>query len=209
METVSTLLLSAFVFGLSSGMAPGPTLTLTISETLRHGPWAGIKVALAPLVTDGPIILFSWLVLAGMGNSQIILGLIAILGAGVLFYFAWECMVVKPVAVVLLDVPEKALRKGVITNLFNPGPYLFWVSVGTPTLLRGNDLGTGVAIAFLAIFFLTLVSSKASVAMITSRFRGFLSGKLYLGIMRLMGLCLAFFAVLFLYKAGVFLGLLN
>ncbi|MBT4876955.1 MAG: LysE family translocator, partial [Desulfobacula sp.] len=37
------------VLGLSAGLAPGPLLTLVISETLLHDIRAGIKVAMAPL----------------------------------------------------------------------------------------------------------------------------------------------------------------
>lgn len=40
------------VLGLSSGLSPGPLLALVISETLRHGVKAGVKVALAPIITD-------------------------------------------------------------------------------------------------------------------------------------------------------------
>jgi hypothetical protein len=44
------------IFGLSAGLAPGPLLMLVISDTLRHGIKAGVKVALAPVITDLPII---------------------------------------------------------------------------------------------------------------------------------------------------------
>ena len=39
------------VLGLSAGLAPGPLLTLVISETLQHDIRAGIKVAVAPFIT--------------------------------------------------------------------------------------------------------------------------------------------------------------
>ncbi|MDY6953588.1 MAG: LysE family translocator, partial [Thermodesulfobacteriota bacterium] len=47
------------VLGLSAGFAPGPLLALVISQTLRHNAVEGLKVALAPLVTDLPIILIT------------------------------------------------------------------------------------------------------------------------------------------------------
>lgn len=50
-------LLSGILLGLSGGLAPGPLLTLVASETLRHGARAGVRVALAPLLTDLPIVL--------------------------------------------------------------------------------------------------------------------------------------------------------
>ncbi|MFK5986205.1 MAG: hypothetical protein QM479_12390 [Pseudomonadota bacterium] len=42
---------------LSAGFAPGPLLTLVISETLQHDIKAGIKVAFAPIITDFPIMI--------------------------------------------------------------------------------------------------------------------------------------------------------
>jgi hypothetical protein len=42
------------ILGLSAGFAPGPLLTLVISETLQHNINSGVKVALAPIITDLP-----------------------------------------------------------------------------------------------------------------------------------------------------------
>jgi len=47
------------LLGLSAGIAPGPLLTLVISETLQKDIKAGIRVALAPMFTDVPIIVIS------------------------------------------------------------------------------------------------------------------------------------------------------
>ncbi len=51
------LIVTAAFLGLSGGLTPGPLLTLVVSETLKYGTQAGIKVSLAPLLTDTPIIL--------------------------------------------------------------------------------------------------------------------------------------------------------
>ncbi|NCD26558.1 MAG: hypothetical protein EOL86_13335, partial [Deltaproteobacteria bacterium] len=48
---------SGLVLGLSAGLSPGPLLTLMLSETLRHGVRAGLLVAVAPLISDLPIII--------------------------------------------------------------------------------------------------------------------------------------------------------
>ena len=47
------------LLGLSSGISPGPLLTLVIAETLRYGLGAGIRVAITPFITDLPIILLT------------------------------------------------------------------------------------------------------------------------------------------------------
>ena len=52
------------VLGLSAGFAPGPLLTLVISETLQHDIKSGIKIALAPIITDLPIIILTLFILS-------------------------------------------------------------------------------------------------------------------------------------------------
>ena len=195
------MLLTGIVFGLSSGISPGPTLTLTISETIEHGFEAGAKVACAPLVTDAFIITISFLFLSSLGSLNGFYAVISLMGSLVLAWFARECLSVKPLSVERQPSVSKAFRKGVATNLLNPAPYLFWITVGTPTLMKAYEQGFGDLMAYLGGFFIFLVGSKASVALITARFRDFLRSRFYLTLMRLMGLALAFFAALFLRRA--------
>ena len=68
------------VLGLSAGFAPGPLLTLVISETLQHDIKAGVKVALAPILTDLPIIILTLLVLSKLSSFHGILGIVTMLG---------------------------------------------------------------------------------------------------------------------------------
>ena len=69
MTSEITFLLSGVVFGLSSGVTPGPLLTLVISETLKHGKKEGIKVAIAPLLTDLPIVLVTIFILSRLKET--------------------------------------------------------------------------------------------------------------------------------------------
>lgn len=43
---MAAYLVSGIVFGLSSGLAPGPLLTLVLTETLRHGKKGGSALRL-------------------------------------------------------------------------------------------------------------------------------------------------------------------
>lgn len=74
------------VLGLSAGFAPGPLLTLVISETLQHGIKSGIKVALAPIITDLPIVLITLYVLSKLTHFHGILGGISIIGGCCVFH---------------------------------------------------------------------------------------------------------------------------
>ena len=50
--------------GLAAGISPGPLLTLVISTTLERGFRAGTRIAIAPLITDAPIIVVTLLILS-------------------------------------------------------------------------------------------------------------------------------------------------
>ncbi len=57
------------LLGLSAGVAPGPLLTLVVSETLSGGVGAGVRVALSPLLSDLPIILFAVFFVFGSSDT--------------------------------------------------------------------------------------------------------------------------------------------
>ncbi len=201
MESTYSFLLAGVVFGLSSGIAPGPMLTLTISETIRHGLSAGLRISIAPLFTDGPIIVISLFLLSRLSNQGWFYGSLSFVGGLALMWFAWECLSVKPLSY-KEEQASYALKKGIAVNLLNPAPYLFWFTIGTPTLVEAWDKGSEVAFGYLGGFFVCIMGAKLGVAFLTSRFRDFLASRFYLSTMRLMGIALLIFALVFLKNAG-------
>ena len=197
---MSSLLGSGIVLGLAAGLAPGPLLTLVVSETLRHGSGAGIRVALAPLITDAPIVLASLYLLSQVSDMHVLLGLIALCGAAYVAGQAWQNLRIQAVHLDLAGSGARSLLKGVFANLLNPHPYLFWISVGAPLILESlpepparADFTT--ALLFLTGFYACLVGSKVLLAVLAGRARGLLAGKAYLYIMRLLGVLLLLLAI--------------
>jgi threonine/homoserine/homoserine lactone efflux protein len=94
----------------------------------------------------------------------------------------------------------QALAKGVLANLLNPSPYLFWLAIGTPLLLRAHRIGLLTAIGFLAVFYTALVGSKGLLAVLVSRSREVLQGRAMVWINRLLGLLLIAYAVVFIRR---------
>lgn len=197
-EMASFVLLGA-TLGLSAGISPGPLLTLVISESLQHGRKEGIKVALSPLITDLPIILISLLVLAGLGKSSAAIGLIAFAGAVFLIFLGWECLRTKGLAAVAEKVQPKSIKKGVVANLLNPHPYLFWITVGAPTIVKARQNGIVTLVLFFIVFYLFLTGSKILIAHLAGRSRSYLTGKAYVRIMKVLGIILFLFAAFFIY----------
>ncbi len=189
----------AAILGLSSGFAPGPLLTLVIAETLQHGRGAGIKVAVAPLITDTPIVIVILLLLSQISHIEPLLGGIAIAGGIFVFVLGVSSIRIKAASISGEAVKERSFLKGIVTNLLSPSPYLFWVGVGAPMLIKAYDENPGFAIIFLVTFYGLMVGSKILLALLTAKSRNFLSGEVYINIMRLLGVAMCVLAVFLIY----------
>ena len=198
---MTAFLLSGILLGLSGGLSPGPLLALVASETVRHGARAGIGVALAPLLTDLPIILATVLLLRPLTDQTVPLALIH-LGGGL--YLAWLGLQGVRFRGAELEPTEPAgsLRRGVIANFLNPSPYLFWLAVGAPTVLTAWREGWPATAIFIVAFYVLLVGSKVLLALALGRARHLLRSGGYLILMRSLGLALLGYALLFLYEGG-------
>ncbi|MBN1905449.1 MAG: LysE family transporter [Deltaproteobacteria bacterium] len=199
--TVSlTYITSAFILGLS-GLIPGPLLTLVISETLKHGTKEGIKVAVSPLITDLPIIVMTILVMSRIANIDYLLGMIAFGGSIFLIYLAFESISFKGITQDAVD-HVSVIKKGIIANFLNPSPYVFWFTIGAPTILKAYHEGFIYAVLFLIVFYSVLIGSKVVIAVITGKSRHILSSRFYLYLIRFLGIVLFLFAIYFI-KSGI------
>ncbi len=195
---MKSLLISGMILGLSAGVSPGPMLTLVISQTLRHGIREGVKVALAPLLTDTPIIIVSFLFLSFFSDMTPALGVIAIFGGIYLFYLGVSGLRFRDTSPEEEDVDPKSLRRGLMVNFLNPSPYMFWTSIGGPLVLKTPNTSFISAAAFILPFYVLLVGSKIVVAIISGRSRNLLKSRHYKLVIRILGLVLIGFGVLFL-----------
>ena len=171
---------------------------LLVSESLRHGSAAGIKVAVAPLITDLPIVLGTFYVVSRFSDIDLALGAISIAGAIFLVYLAYESLTFAGIKSSDADVKSRSLRKGIIVNFLNPSPYLFWFSVGAPTIIRAADIGSVAVISFIAAMYVCLVGSKIIIALLVGRSKSLLKSKYYIWLIRGLGVALLIFAVIFL-----------
>ena len=190
------------LLGLAAGFTPGPLLVLVISETLRHDIKAGIKVAIAPLITDIPIIVISLLVLNRLANFKIILGCISIFGGLFILYLGYECLKAKGVELDLTSHSANSFKKGVITNALNPHPYIFYMTVGAPIIFKSLNQNILSTASFVGSFLFFLVGSKVALAMVVERSRSFLQGSVYIWVLRILGILLLFFSMV-IFRDGL------
>ena len=199
-----SFLTAGTILGLSAGFAPGPLLALVISETLQHDIKSGIKVALAPILTDLPIIVLTLLILAKLSRFNNVLGVISIIGACFIVYLGVTNIKTKGLDIEENTGASKSLQKGILVNALSPHPYLFWFSVGAPTTIKAINLSLPAALSFVLSFYVLLVGSKIVLAIMVGKSRSFLLGNKYIFTMRLLGFILIIFAG-FLFQDGLHL----
>jgi threonine/homoserine/homoserine lactone efflux protein len=160
-----TYLLSGFVLGFPNAAVPGPFQAYLLFQTMKNGWKRTLPVALAPLLSDGPIIVLVLFTLSRLGQQT--LGGIQMVGAGFVFYLAYGAYRSFRAA---SDNPKEladpipsnhGVLKGALMNALNPAPYIFWGAVGGPILLEGFKDESGGGIAFLIGFYGTLVGGFA------------------------------------------------
>lgn len=197
---------SGTLLGLSAGFTPGPLLALVLSVSLRHGIREGVKVAVSPLLTDIPIIALTTLLLTRLDGHSAILGLVSICGAGLIALLSLECLRCKGLDVGPAPAASNALLKGLAVNALSPHPYLFWLTVGSPILLRNWNLHPTAALAFVLSFSLSLVGAKISLAAVAAGSRQRIGNSTYILIMRGLGVLLLLFATSLVIDAAQLLG---
>lgn len=190
------------ILGLSAGIAPGPLLTLVISETITHGVKSGVKVAIAPILTDLPIIIITLFILARLSHFQHILGAISVIGAFFILYLGIINIITKGMEIKENEATPKSLTKGILVNVLSPHPYLFWLSVGAPTTIKAMSISFVAAASFILSFYLLLVGSKIILAILVGKSRSFLQGDKFIFTMRLLGVLLIILAG-FLLRDGL------
>jgi len=196
-------LLLGLSLGLGAGLSPGPLLTLVITATLERGFGAGLRVALAPFVTDLPIILATLLFLRRLPPVAVV-GL-TLAGGLFVLYLGVETVRAAPQATLTVDAPQGSqqdLWRGALVNMLSPHPWLFWLTVGGPLVLQQGQRSTLSAGLFLAGFYSLLVGSKILIAGAIASGRRYLSQRWYRRLLALAGLALIALGLFLAFQAA-------
>lgn len=201
---------AGITLGLSAGFSPGPLSTLVISHSLRYGTREGVKVAMAPFITDVPIVLLSVFVMAQLRDSKTAFGLISMIGAAVLFYLAYESFKVDKIETEMVGAADsRSVLKGTLVNFLSPNPYLFWLTIGGPKVVEAWMDSALAVVEFLVGFYVCLVGSKVIMAIVAARSKHLLAGKAYRYVMRILGFALIILAFVLMKEGLVFFSVLK
>ncbi len=172
--------LFAISLGLFAGLSPGPLMTLVLTSTLERGFKGGLSTAVAPLLTDVPMIALSLLVLGNV--PEWFLDAVTMIGGLFVVYIGLQTVFRSRGAVSTLDVQGVSARdvgRGALLNLLSPHPWLFWFTIGTPYMIERWAVARWQSIAFVTIFLALLVGCKVAIAWAASRGRRFLGSTWY------------------------------
>lgn len=156
----------ALGFGFVAGVMPGPLQTFLLLQTLQRGARGGVWILPAPLLSDGPIIAVCLLLLSQAGSGW--LRGLSLAGGLFLLYLvreSWRGLRRDDTEVDerLRDVAARyqgpgLLARAALINGLGPGPWLFWGTVMGPMLIQLWRASPGRGLAFLAVFYGTLVA---------------------------------------------------
>ncbi|MCW8859042.1 MAG: LysE family transporter, partial [Deltaproteobacteria bacterium] len=130
---------------------------------------------------------------------QVVLGIISLGGAVFLLLLGWQSLRVKTIELCIEQKASQSLLKGVLANFLSPHPYLFWISVGGPMMIRATQIRLSAGVVFICGFYLCLIGAKIFLAILVGQSKSFLSGACYPRIIRSLGILLILLAGLLFY----------
>ncbi len=164
-------LLEAAMLGLSAALLPGALQAFFFAQAVRLGTRRALFLAFTPLLSDGPLVLVSLLLLSQVPAGW--LRALRVLGGLYLLYLAWQVAKSPP-----QPTEEKAagrirtLMQAVTVNWLNPNPYIFWATVLGPRTLEGWKQHPLWGLGFIATFYLLLVAGNMGLLALFGRMHG-------------------------------------
>lgn len=155
-----TYALMGATFAFAAVAQPGPLQAYLISQTAIHGWKRTLPAALSPLLSDGPIVIVSVLVLSRL--PVWLAQWLRLVGGAFVLYLAfsafrtwlrWDQTAATPAA-----SRSQTLLKATAVNLLNPNPWISWSVVMGPLLLQGWREAPAHGISLLAGFYGVLVA---------------------------------------------------
>lgn len=162
-------------YGFAAAVQPGPLQIYLISQTLSKGWKRTLPTALAPLLSDGPVIALCLLVLsqvpAWLQRFLYIAGALFILYLAHGAYRAWKNFDLN-ISSTQSSIHQSVL-KAALVNMLNPNPYIYWTLVTGPILLTGWRETPANGAGFLAGFYISILLTLSAIILVFGTARQF------------------------------------
>jgi len=155
-------------YGFAAAAQPGPFQTYIISQSLVKGWKKTLPAALAPLISDGPIIALCLFVLSQVPDW--LQKFLYIAGGMFVLYLAYGAYKTWRTFNTNVPVNEtgtgQSIWQAVMMNVLNPNPYIYWSLVTGPILIRGWRETPIHGVGFLAGFYITLIAGLGAIILV-------------------------------------------
>jgi threonine/homoserine/homoserine lactone efflux protein len=156
--------LQGATLGLSASATPGPFQAFLLSQTLKNGWRHTLPAAMAPLLSDGPIVFFVLLILTQTSNQ--LLDILRIAGGLFILYLAYGAIksIRQPTAPAAIKPGSlrRNVLNGALMNALSPGPYIFWSVLAGPIVLESWRQSPLWSLSFVLGFYGTLIGGFAA-----------------------------------------------
>ena len=168
-------LLQGIGYGLAAAAQPGPFQTYLISQSLIKGWKRTLRAALAPLLSDGPIIILCLLVLSQvppwLQRFLYIAGGLFLLYLAYGTYKTWRNF--DPSLPSVETGTQQSILKAALINALSPNPYIFWSLVTGPILVTGWRETPVYGLGFIAGFYATMILGLSAIIVMFGSARQF------------------------------------
>ena len=136
MLSLLTIFAGAFVVGLSGAMAPGPVLTVTISETLKRGFKAGPLIVLGHALLEIVLLTLIGLGLGPFFEHPTVVTIFMSAGGVVLLWMGAQMLLTnkqiteEALSATGTESPYGPVLAGVVLSVSNPYWMIWWVTIG-------------------------------------------------------------------------------
>jgi threonine/homoserine/homoserine lactone efflux protein len=152
-------------YGFAAAAQPGPFQTFVISQALTNGWRRTLPSALAPLISDWPIVVLMVLILTRVPGWA--MGLLHIASGVFILYLAWGAFTAwrrfNEAAITQTVSGDRSVLKAATMNLISPGPYLFWGLVAGPLLVQAWSRSPAGGLAFLVGFYGAMIATLGGI----------------------------------------------
>lgn len=213
MRALFALFVTSLIIGFSGALMPGPVSMVTISQSARHGFWAGPLVTVGHAVAEMAAVAALAMGLGKVFKHGLVAGLVGLLGGGFLLWMGVDIARSGWVGIALeLKAGEMGgltafgcVGAGVLASISNPYWVVWWASVGASYVVLALRRGLPGLGAFFSGHILSDLSWNSLLAFLIASGRGFLSPSFYRGVLVVCGLILVALAIYFIYSGFGFL----
>lgn len=148
---------ASFLIGFSGALVPGPTLTVTVREAARRGPWAGPLIVLGHGIIEILLTIALILGVSSFTDDIRVRRVIAVVGGA--FLLAMGITMLRKLRGIDTEITlgdgagikdnARPILLGITTTLSNPYWFGWWGSIGASLLVASSASGTKGIVAFI------------------------------------------------------------